>query len=416
MAIRVLLVEDNDVYRSSLELLLGLQPGLEVVGAVASGAEAADAARRLAPDVVVMDYRLPGLDGAAATRAVIERRPAPRSCASPRRRPPTSARRSCAQARSASSRRAGRSRRSPPRSARPRPVRLALVQLTRENTAIVLDSTSDFLDARDRHREHADRPALRPLRRRERSATTSTSRPRSSTSGSPPRRRCRRPRSRRPADFLAVLRGARAAGSTRIWSLHLTSKLSGTLRVGAARAAEQLGGDRVRVVDTETASLAVAMLARGDRPPARARDDRRGDRGARRAVQGRERRRLHRRDARVPAEGRADRQGAGAGGIAAQRQADPLRRGRRDRADRHACVGGRRRSRSSRSCSPRARRTGDGLRSRSRTRTPRSGSTSSPTSATKARPKATLDLVEPLGAVVGTHAGPGAVGFFWFQD
>jgi len=72
VAIRVLLVEDNDVYRSSLELLLGLQAGLEVVGALASGAEAADASRRLRPDVVVMDYRLPGLDGAAATRAVIE--------------------------------------------------------------------------------------------------------------------------------------------------------------------------------------------------------------------------------------------------------------------------------------------------------------------------------------------------------
>ena len=72
MAIRVLLVEDNNVYRSSLELLLGLQPGLEVAGSIASGAEAADVARRLGPDVVVMDYRLPGLDGAAATRAVIE--------------------------------------------------------------------------------------------------------------------------------------------------------------------------------------------------------------------------------------------------------------------------------------------------------------------------------------------------------
>ncbi len=71
MAIRVLLVEDNDVYRSSLELLLGLQAGLEVVGSVASGAEAARAAQELTPDVVVMDYRLPGLDGAAATRAVI---------------------------------------------------------------------------------------------------------------------------------------------------------------------------------------------------------------------------------------------------------------------------------------------------------------------------------------------------------
>jgi DNA-binding NarL/FixJ family response regulator len=71
MATRVLLVEDNDVYRSSLELLLGLQGGIEVVGAVGSGAEAAAAARELEPDVVVMDYRLPGLDGAAATREVI---------------------------------------------------------------------------------------------------------------------------------------------------------------------------------------------------------------------------------------------------------------------------------------------------------------------------------------------------------
>ena len=72
MGIRVLLVEDNDVYRSSLELLLALQEGIDVVGAVGSGAEAAAASTELAADVVVMDYRLPGLDGAAATRAVIE--------------------------------------------------------------------------------------------------------------------------------------------------------------------------------------------------------------------------------------------------------------------------------------------------------------------------------------------------------
>lgn len=71
MTIRVLLVEDNDVYRSSLELLLGLQPGLEIVGAIGDGAQAGDAARDSAPDVVVMDYRLPGIDGAAATRAVV---------------------------------------------------------------------------------------------------------------------------------------------------------------------------------------------------------------------------------------------------------------------------------------------------------------------------------------------------------
>jgi len=72
VGVRVLLVEDNDVYRSSLELLLGLQPDIEIVGAVGSGSEARNAAVELAPDVVVMDFRLPGLDGAAATREVIE--------------------------------------------------------------------------------------------------------------------------------------------------------------------------------------------------------------------------------------------------------------------------------------------------------------------------------------------------------
>jgi DNA-binding NarL/FixJ family response regulator len=71
VTIRVLLVEDNDVYRSSLELLLGLQLDLEIVGSIGNGAQAGDAARAATPDVVVMDYRLPGLDGAAATRAVV---------------------------------------------------------------------------------------------------------------------------------------------------------------------------------------------------------------------------------------------------------------------------------------------------------------------------------------------------------
>ena len=69
--IRVLLVEDNDVYRSSLELLLGLQPGIAVVGAVGTGTEAAEAASRHRADVVLMDFRLPGLDGAEATREVV---------------------------------------------------------------------------------------------------------------------------------------------------------------------------------------------------------------------------------------------------------------------------------------------------------------------------------------------------------
>jgi two-component system, NarL family, response regulator NreC len=70
MAIRVLLVEDNDVYRSTLELVLEGREGIEIVGSVADGGEAVAAAERLDPDVVLMDFRLPGLDGARATAAL----------------------------------------------------------------------------------------------------------------------------------------------------------------------------------------------------------------------------------------------------------------------------------------------------------------------------------------------------------
>ena len=62
--IRVLLVEDSDVYRESLVFLLETRPGLEVVAAVADGAAAVRAYREHAPDVVVLDYRLPDVDGA----------------------------------------------------------------------------------------------------------------------------------------------------------------------------------------------------------------------------------------------------------------------------------------------------------------------------------------------------------------
>lgn len=74
--VRVLLVEDNEVYRSTLELLLDGREGIEVVGAVADGRDAAAAAQRLGADVALMDFRLPGLDGAAATAAVIAAAPA----------------------------------------------------------------------------------------------------------------------------------------------------------------------------------------------------------------------------------------------------------------------------------------------------------------------------------------------------
>ena len=73
--IRVVLVEDNDVFREALELLLGLRPEMQVVGSVADGADAAAVVADLCPDVVLMDYRLPGLDGVQATRAVKEASP-----------------------------------------------------------------------------------------------------------------------------------------------------------------------------------------------------------------------------------------------------------------------------------------------------------------------------------------------------
>ena len=73
--IRVLLVEDNEVFRDALELLLGLRPDMQVAGSVSDGGEAAAAAVVIRPDVVLMDYRLPGLDGVQATRAVREAYP-----------------------------------------------------------------------------------------------------------------------------------------------------------------------------------------------------------------------------------------------------------------------------------------------------------------------------------------------------
>ena len=68
--IRVLLVEDNQVFREALELILGLRSDMKVVASVPDGSNAAAVAAEMRPDVVVMDYRLPGLDGVQATRAV----------------------------------------------------------------------------------------------------------------------------------------------------------------------------------------------------------------------------------------------------------------------------------------------------------------------------------------------------------
>lgn len=69
--IRVVLVEDNQVFREALELLLGLRDDIVVVASVADGTEAVPACKEHRPDVMIMDYRLPGIDGVQATRAVL---------------------------------------------------------------------------------------------------------------------------------------------------------------------------------------------------------------------------------------------------------------------------------------------------------------------------------------------------------
>src|SRR5881394_2353292 len=74
--IRVLLVEDNDVFREALELRLEPRQEIDVAASVPDGETAAAIVADLCPDVVVMDYRLPGLDGVQATRAVLAAYPA----------------------------------------------------------------------------------------------------------------------------------------------------------------------------------------------------------------------------------------------------------------------------------------------------------------------------------------------------
>jgi DNA-binding NarL/FixJ family response regulator len=70
--VRILLVEDNEVFRDALELLLGMRSDVQIVAAVGDGAAAVSAAVEHRPDVVLMDYRLPGLDGIQATEQVLE--------------------------------------------------------------------------------------------------------------------------------------------------------------------------------------------------------------------------------------------------------------------------------------------------------------------------------------------------------
>jgi DegV family protein with EDD domain len=278
------------------------------------------------------------------------------------------------------------------------------VELTRANTAIVLDSTSDFVDARERHANMRIVPLYvlfdgQPFRDYERLADAKTL----PTTSQPT-----------PADFLAAYEELVAAGHDRIWSLHLSSKLSGTFE-SAQRASEQLGKDVVRLFDSGSASLAVALLAEAI---------------DRRLEQGTTDEEIERLLERFPDHvrvvftcttleylkrgGRIGKAQALAGSLLNVKPILELRDGVVEPIGR---VRGRQKALEEFSrLFVDATEDRDGLRvAIAHANAPEWIDVISDF-VSKARPKATIDLVEPLGAVVGTHAGPGAVGFFWLQD
>ncbi len=75
MTTRVLLVDDQELLREGLAMMLDAQPDIDVVGQANDGAAGVAAARRLEPDVIMMDVRMPNMDGVEATRVIVAAHP-----------------------------------------------------------------------------------------------------------------------------------------------------------------------------------------------------------------------------------------------------------------------------------------------------------------------------------------------------
>ncbi len=70
--IRVLVVDDQELVRQGLSGLLATQPDFEIVGEAATGQDTIAQVKRLSPDIVLMDIRMPGVDGVVATREICQ--------------------------------------------------------------------------------------------------------------------------------------------------------------------------------------------------------------------------------------------------------------------------------------------------------------------------------------------------------
>ncbi len=285
------------------------------------------------------------------------------------------------------------------------------MHLTSDNTAIVLDSTSDYPDAPARFpnmrfvplyvrfgdetfKDYVELgPAEFYAKLRVSPVTPATAQP-------------------TPQDFVSTYE--ELAGYERIYSLHVTAKLSGTFQ-SAELAAREIGGDKVRVVDSKTASLAIAMLSHAiQRRLARGTTDE--------EIEALIERFYAHADVLFTVEtleflqrgGRIGKAQAIAGGLLNLRPVLGVEDGvvvpaARVRGKQKALAEFERRF-------AEATTDGPGLRVAIAHADAEEWVGTLSELAWRVRAQAEIEFTSTLGAVVGTHVGPGAVGFFWFQD